>query len=60
MKNTSSFFADAIRANPGVYKKLKDKKTKLGCTLGHCIKTGVDNPGMPFQSFSSLFSRKLK
>ena len=60
MKNTSSFFADAIRANPGVYKKLKDKKTKLGCTLGHCIKTGVDNPGMIFHTFSYLFSRKLK
>merc|ERR1712235_209737 len=47
LSNHSSFFADAIRANPGVYKKLKDKKTKLGCTLGHCIKTGIDNPGHP-------------
>ena len=45
LSNHSSFFADAIRANPGVYKKLKDKKTKLGVTLGHCIKTGIDNPG---------------
>jgi len=47
LSNHSSFFADAIRANPGVYKKLKDKKTKLGVTLGHCIKTGIDNPGHP-------------
>ena len=34
-----------MKANPDLYKKLKDKKTKLGCTLGHCIKTGIDNPG---------------
>jgi len=26
---------------------LKDRKTKNGVTLGHCIKTGVDNPGHP-------------
>ena len=32
---------------PELYNKLKDKKTKLGVTLGHCIKTGVDNPGHP-------------
>merc|ERR1711937_95004 len=47
LSNHSSFFADAIKANPDLYKKLKDKKTKLGCTLGHCIKTGIDNPGHP-------------
>merc|ERR1711990_970427 len=29
------------------WNKLKDKKTKLGVTLAHCIKTGVDNPGHP-------------
>lgn len=45
LSNHTSFFADAIKANPAVYKKLKGKKTKLGVTLGHCIKTGVDNPG---------------
>ena len=43
--NYRSFFADVMKANPDLYKKLKDKKTKLGCTLGHCIKTGIDNPG---------------
>ena len=45
ISNHSSFLADALRANPDVYKNLKDKKTKLGVTLGHCIKTGIDNPG---------------
>lgn len=43
----TSFFADAMKANPEIYKELKDKKTKLGVTLGHCIKTGIDNPGHP-------------
>jgi len=43
----SSFLTDALKANPDLYKKLKDKKTKLGVTLGHCIKTGIDNPGHP-------------
>jgi len=47
LSNHSSFFADVMKANPDLYKKLKDKKTKLGCTLGHCIKTGIDNPGHP-------------
>jgi creatine kinase len=43
----SSFFADVMKANPGLYDKLKSKHTKLGVTFGHCIKTGVDNPGHP-------------
>lgn len=43
----NSYFADVLKANPGLYKELKDKKTKLGVTLGHCIKTGIDNPGHP-------------
>merc|ERR1719465_264306 len=47
ISNHSSFLADALRANPGLYKKLKDKKTKLGVNLGHCIKTGIDNKGHP-------------
>ena len=47
--NCRSFFADVMKANPDLYKKLKDKKTKLGCTLGHCIKTGIDNPGKHFR-----------
>ena len=28
-----------------IWNKLKDKKTKLGVTLAHCIKTGIDNTG---------------
>ena len=42
----NSFFSENM--SPELYNKLKDKKTKLGVTLGHCIKTGVDNPGKPF------------
>merc|ERR1712126_239086 len=41
----NSFFSENM--TPELYNKLKDKKTKLGVTLGHCIKTGVDNPGHP-------------
>jgi creatine kinase len=38
---------DALKANPGLYCQLKDKKTSLGVNLGHCIKTGIDNKGHP-------------
>lgn len=41
----SNFFSEAMKANPELYSQLKDKKTKLGVNLGHCIKTGVDNKG---------------
>merc|ERR1711990_1418704 len=41
----NSFFSENV--TPELYNKLKVKKTKLGVTLGHCIKTGVDNPGHP-------------
>jgi len=41
----NSFFSEAM--NTDIWNKLKDKKTKLGVTLAHCIKTGVDNPGHP-------------
>merc|ERR1712055_1208594 len=47
LSNHSSFFADVMKANPGLYDKLKTKNTKLGVTFGHCIKTGIDNPGHP-------------
>merc|ERR1712003_398825 len=47
LSNHSSFFAEVMRENPGLYDKLKTKNTKLGVTFGHCIKTGVDNPGHP-------------
>jgi len=47
MSKHSSFMADFLKDKPEIYKALKDKKTKLGVTLGHCMKTGVDNPGHP-------------
>ena len=47
LSNHSSFFAEVMRENPGLYDKLKTKNTKLGVTFGHCIKTGIDNPGHP-------------
>ena len=28
-----------------LWNNLKDRKTKLGVTLAHCIKTGIDNTG---------------
>ena len=45
MSKHNSFFSDAIKAQPNLYSDLKKKTTSLGVTLGHCIKTGVDNPG---------------
>lgn len=42
-----NLFGEAMRANPEIYDQLKDKTTKLGVNLGHCIKTGVDNKGHP-------------
>jgi creatine kinase len=43
----SNFMAEFLVANPSVYHKLKNKKTKSGVTLAECMKTGVDNPGHP-------------
>jgi creatine kinase len=43
----SNFMTDFLRENPKVYHNLKNKKTKNGVNLAHCIKTGVDNPGHP-------------
>merc|ERR1711957_834121 len=43
----ANFMTDALKANPGLYEQLKDKKTALDVTLGHCIKTGIDNKGHP-------------
>ena len=43
----TNFLSDAFKANPDLYDKLKDRKTKSGVTLAHCIKTGIDNPGHP-------------
>ena len=41
----NNFLCDVLKKQPELYKSLKDKKTKLGVTLGHCIKTGIDNKG---------------
>jgi len=30
-----------------IWAALKDKETKLGVKLSHCLKTGIDNPGHP-------------
>ena len=46
----NSFFSESMNAD--IWNKLKDKKTKLGVTLAHCIKTGVDNPGMKSRIFT--------
>ena len=43
----NSFFSEAMKANPSLYDKLKSLKTSSGVNLGHCIKTGIDNPGHP-------------
>merc|ERR1719424_929105 len=38
---------DALKADMGIYDRLKGRVTKLGVNLGHCIKTGIDNKGHP-------------
>merc|ERR1711868_80775 len=47
LSNHNSFFAETLRKNPGLWNEYKNKKTSLGVTFGHCIKTGVDNKGHP-------------
>jgi creatine kinase len=47
LSNHNSFFAETMRANPGLWDKLKNKSTSLGVKFSHCIKTGVDNKGHP-------------
>merc|ERR1711915_854818 len=37
----NSFFAETMRANPGLWEQYKGKKTSLGVGFGHCIKTGL-------------------
>jgi creatine kinase len=39
--------ADALKADLGVYDRLRDRKTSLGVNVAHCIKTGIDNKGHP-------------
>merc|ERR1719359_712436 len=43
----SSFMAEELMKNPGIYDRLKTKKTTMGVGLAKCMKTGVDNPGHP-------------
>merc|ERR1712166_209114 len=38
---------DALKADLGIYDRLRTRKTSLGVNLGHCIKTGIDNKGHP-------------
>merc|ERR1719403_269479 len=47
LSNHNNFMADVLNAQPEIYDKLKNRKTKSGVTLADCIKTGVDNPGHP-------------
>merc|ERR1719359_2225354 len=39
--------AEALRNSPGLYDKLKNRKTSNEVNLSHIIKTGMDNPGHP-------------
>merc|ERR1711959_272326 len=43
----NNIMAEVLRENPGIYDRLKDKKTSMGVTLAKCIKTGMDNKGHP-------------
>merc|ERR1719262_1466728 len=43
----NNIMAEVLRANPGIYDKLKNRLTKKGVTLAACIKTGMDNMGHP-------------
>lgn len=47
LKDHNNFMTDCLKDNSTMYKGLKNRKTALGVTLGHCIKTGIDNKGHP-------------
>jgi len=47
LSKNNSYFADVLRANPGLWDKYKHAQTSLGVKFAHCIKTGVDNKGHP-------------
>jgi len=47
LTNHNNYFAEIMKENPELYAKLKGKTTSLGVNIGHCIKTGIDNPGHP-------------
>jgi len=42
-----NIMADVLRADPGIYDRLRSLKTENGVTLAKCIKTGIDNQGHP-------------
>jgi creatine kinase len=48
LSSYTNLMAEVLRDNPGLYEKLKNRKTKNGVTLAKCIKTGMDNPSHPF------------
>jgi creatine kinase len=43
----NNYLTDVLKEDSSLYGKLKDRTTKLGVNLGHCIKTGIDNKGHP-------------
>jgi len=47
LTNHANLCTDAFKADMGIYDRLKGRTTKLGCNIGHCIKTGIDNKGHP-------------
>ncbi|CAJ1328435.1 unnamed protein product [Effrenium voratum] len=58
--------AEVLSKVPGLYDRLKDRKTKLGITLARCIKAAVDTPDSPdaclfagdedcFEDFAEVF-----
>mmetsp|Transcript_19944 Transcript_19944/g.44277 ORF Transcript_19944/g.44277 Transcript_19944/m.44277 type:complete len:429 (-) Transcript_19944:93-1379(-) len=47
LKEHHNFMAEALKASPGLYDKLKSTKTASGVGLGKCIKTGIDNKSHP-------------
>merc|ERR1719219_1617612 len=69
----NNIMAEVLRNNPGLYDKLKNKRTKNGVGLAKCIKTGMDNKGHPmiktvgmvlgdeesYETFKELFDRVI-
>jgi creatine kinase len=54
LKGHNNFLTDVFKKDTSLYGKLKDKKTKLGVNLGHCIKTGIDNKEHPMFKTKTL------
>jgi len=55
LKEHNTFITDVLKdaanlnedGSSKIWANLKDKETKLGVKLSHCLKTGMDNPGHP-------------